>query len=75
MLFCRADILVPSDRRSCCFTKAYAHYAEGTGSVLQTNLARKVLQLRICTFFDIVLRLLVFKDGDRGFCESLASGV
>lgn len=31
------DIVKPSARRSCCFTKAYSHYLEGTGSVLQTN--------------------------------------
>lgn len=31
------DIVKPSDRRSCCFTKAYGRYVEGTGSVLQTN--------------------------------------
>nr|CAD7601802.1 unnamed protein product [Timema genevievae] len=28
------DIVEPSSTRSCCFTKAYTHYAEGTGSVL-----------------------------------------
>jgi tRNA (cytosine38-C5)-methyltransferase len=33
--------LVPSDRRSCCFTKAYTHFVEGTGSVLQTNRERR----------------------------------
>ncbi|KNC82444.1 hypothetical protein SARC_05276 [Sphaeroforma arctica JP610] len=31
------DIVVPTDTRSCCFTKAYSKYHEGTGSVLQTN--------------------------------------
>ncbi|CAH1245475.1 TRDMT1 [Branchiostoma lanceolatum] len=28
------DIVTPRSRRSCCFTKAYGHYVEGTGSVL-----------------------------------------
>nr|CAG4646439.1 EOG090X0A4V [Macrothrix elegans] len=31
------DIRQYSDLSSCCFTKAYSHYAEGTGSVLQHN--------------------------------------
>lgn len=29
------DVRQRSDISSCCFTKAYTHYAEGTGSVLQ----------------------------------------
>ncbi len=29
------DVRQTSDTSSCCFTKAYTHYAEGTGSVLQ----------------------------------------
>ncbi|CAH3031200.1 unnamed protein product [Pocillopora meandrina] len=29
------DIVNPQSERSCCFTKAYGHYAEGTGSVLK----------------------------------------
>ncbi|XP_035693913.1 tRNA (cytosine-5-)-methyltransferase-like [Branchiostoma floridae] len=37
------DIVTPSSRRSCCFTKAYGHYVEGTGSVLfsQTDVDAK----------------------------------
>nr|CAG4641053.1 EOG090X0A4V [Eulimnadia texana] len=31
------DVRQKSDSHSCCFTKAYGHYAEGTGSVLQHN--------------------------------------
>ncbi|KAI9254848.1 S-adenosyl-L-methionine-dependent methyltransferase [Sporodiniella umbellata] len=31
------DIVKPNSRRSCCFTKGYFHYAQGTGSILQTN--------------------------------------
>ncbi|KAJ2676870.1 hypothetical protein IWW42_000208 [Coemansia sp. RSA 1085] len=31
------DVVTPEDRRTCCFTKGYTHYAEGTGSVLQTK--------------------------------------
>nr|CAG4649531.1 EOG090X0A4V [Scapholeberis mucronata]SVE93763.1 EOG090X0A4V [Scapholeberis mucronata] len=31
------DVRRKSDTSSCCFTKAYTHYAEGTGSVLQHN--------------------------------------
>ncbi|KAI8099245.1 S-adenosyl-L-methionine-dependent methyltransferase [Halteromyces radiatus] len=31
------DIVTPSSRHSCCFTKGYFHYAQGTGSILQTN--------------------------------------
>ncbi|XP_067005960.2 tRNA (cytosine(38)-C(5))-methyltransferase [Anabrus simplex] len=27
------DIVTPNSKRSCCFTKAYGHYIEGTGSV------------------------------------------
>ncbi|XP_031572379.1 tRNA (cytosine(38)-C(5))-methyltransferase-like [Actinia tenebrosa] len=30
------DIVTPASTHSCCFTKAYGHYAEGTGSVLRT---------------------------------------
>jgi tRNA (cytosine38-C5)-methyltransferase len=30
------DLVVPADTRSLCFTKGYAHYHEGTGSVLTT---------------------------------------
>ncbi|KAJ1678907.1 hypothetical protein EV182_003110 [Spiromyces aspiralis] len=29
------DVVTPQSRRSCCFTKSYHKYAEGTGSVLQ----------------------------------------
>ncbi|RDD45044.1 tRNA (cytosine(38)-C(5))-methyltransferase [Trichoplax sp. H2] len=29
------DVVKPDSQRSCCFTKSYFHYAEGTGSVLQ----------------------------------------
>ena len=36
--YCRIlDIRQKSDKSSCCFTKAYSHYTEGTGSVLQSN--------------------------------------
>nr|CAG4634943.1 EOG090X0A4V [Alona affinis] len=36
--YCRImDIRQKCDTSSCCFTKAYSHYAEGTGSVLQSN--------------------------------------
>lgn len=28
------DIVTPLSKRSCCFTKAYGHYSDGTGSVL-----------------------------------------
>ncbi|KAJ2356531.1 hypothetical protein GGF43_002010 [Coemansia sp. RSA 2618] len=31
------DVVTPNDRRTCCFTKGYTHYAEGTGSILQTE--------------------------------------
>ncbi|KAI8327466.1 S-adenosyl-L-methionine-dependent methyltransferase, partial [Chlamydoabsidia padenii] len=31
------DIVTPSSRHSCCFTKGYFHYAQGTGSILQMN--------------------------------------
>jgi len=30
-----SDIVTLQSERSCCFTKAYGHYAEGTGSVLK----------------------------------------
>ncbi|KAJ2742955.1 hypothetical protein GGI20_004113 [Coemansia sp. BCRC 34301] len=29
------DVITPEDRRTCCFTKGYTHYAEGTGSAVQ----------------------------------------
>ena len=29
------DIVTKNHKQSCCFTKAYTHYADGTGSVLQ----------------------------------------
>jgi len=32
------DIVNKSSKRSCCFTKGYTHFVEGTGSVLQHNL-------------------------------------
>ncbi|ORY91430.1 hypothetical protein BCR43DRAFT_499102 [Syncephalastrum racemosum] len=31
------DIVKPSTRRSCCFTKGYYHYVEATGSILQMD--------------------------------------
>ncbi|KAJ2683736.1 hypothetical protein GGH99_004267 [Coemansia sp. RSA 1285] len=31
------DVVTPEDRRTCCFTKGYTHYAEGTGSILQMS--------------------------------------
>ena len=31
------DIVNENDNRSCCFTKGYGHYVEGTGSVVQHN--------------------------------------
>ena len=31
------DIVNSQSQRSCCFTKGYAHYVEGTGSVVQHN--------------------------------------
>lgn len=31
------DIVKPDGHRSCCFTKGYYHYAQGTGSILQMN--------------------------------------
>ena len=32
---CRVvDIVTPSSKKSCCFTKSYTHYLDGTGSVL-----------------------------------------
>ncbi|KAJ2305220.1 hypothetical protein IWW55_002045 [Coemansia sp. RSA 2706] len=30
------DVVTPADRRTCCFTKGYTRFAEGTGSILQT---------------------------------------
>ncbi|KAI8987620.1 S-adenosyl-L-methionine-dependent methyltransferase [Mycotypha africana] len=32
------DIVKPDGYRSCCFTKGYYHYAQGTGSILQMNM-------------------------------------
>ncbi|ORX55862.1 S-adenosyl-L-methionine-dependent methyltransferase [Piromyces finnis] len=31
------DIVKPSQKRSCCFTKGYYHFIEGAGSILQCN--------------------------------------
>lgn len=31
------DVVKPNGHRSCCFTKGYYHYAQGTGSILQMN--------------------------------------
>ncbi|XP_042876427.1 tRNA (cytosine(38)-C(5))-methyltransferase-like [Penaeus japonicus] len=31
------DIVTSQSKRSCCFTKGYAHYVEGTGSIVQHN--------------------------------------
>ncbi|CAG8463206.1 283_t:CDS:2 [Funneliformis caledonium] len=31
------DIVKPSSRRSCCFTKGYYHYVEATGSIIQLS--------------------------------------
>ncbi|MCL4135916.1 UNVERIFIED_CONTAM: hypothetical protein GTU68_002377 [Idotea baltica] len=36
------DIVHPASRGSCCFTKGYAHYVQGTGSVLQHNLEQNL---------------------------------
>ena len=36
------DIVYEDSRCSCCFTRAYGHYLQGTGSVLQSGLASKV---------------------------------
>ncbi|XP_030849339.1 tRNA (cytosine(38)-C(5))-methyltransferase isoform X1 [Strongylocentrotus purpuratus] len=33
------DIVTVEDTKTCCFTKAYAYYVEGTGSVLRTDLS------------------------------------
>lgn len=50
--YCRIlDIRQKSDTSSCCFTKAYSHYAEGTGSVLQNN-ERESLHERFARFED-----------------------
>lgn len=37
------DICHPEERRSTCFTKAYTHYANGTGSVL-SNISKKSIE-------------------------------
>ncbi|RKP06541.1 S-adenosyl-L-methionine-dependent methyltransferase [Thamnocephalis sphaerospora] len=31
------DIVKPTSRRSCCFTKGYGHHVRGTGSIVQLN--------------------------------------
>lgn len=40
------DIVTPLSKRSCCFTKAYGHYSDGTGSVLTTWKLGEVHTLR-----------------------------
>lgn len=37
------DICYPEDKRSTCFTKAYTHYANGTGSVL-SNIPKSTVE-------------------------------
>ena len=39
------DIVRPSCSRSCCFTRAYGHYAVGTGSVVQQCLEKGELDV------------------------------
>lgn len=39
------DIVTREDNRSCCFTKAYSHYAEGTGSVFSPESAEFILNI------------------------------
>lgn len=36
------DIVNKNQSKSCCFTRAYGHYIQGTGSVLHTNVEHKV---------------------------------
>ncbi|KAI8503900.1 tRNA (cytosine-5-)-methyltransferase [Branchiostoma belcheri] len=53
------DIVTPSSRRSCCFTKAYGHYTEGTGSVLfcQTDVDAKEIFRKVAKSEDQSERL------------------
>lgn len=39
------DIRTPESNGSCCFTKAYSHYVEGTGSVLSPNCETNVKEI------------------------------
>nr|XP_045582946.1 tRNA (cytosine(38)-C(5))-methyltransferase-like [Procambarus clarkii]XP_045582947.1 tRNA (cytosine(38)-C(5))-methyltransferase-like [Procambarus clarkii] len=39
------DIVDSDSRRSCCFTKGYAYYVEGTGSVIQHNTKVKLSEI------------------------------
>ena len=68
------DVVRPTDRRSCCFTKAYGRYVEGTGSVLQTNPAPREGDLQ-----DLRLRYLTPREIARLHCfpddYSFPSGV
>lgn len=57
------DVVRPHDRRSCCFTKAYGRYVEGTGSVLQTNPEPRAGDLQ-----DLRLRYLTPKEIARLHC-------
>ncbi|KAI8972481.1 S-adenosyl-L-methionine-dependent methyltransferase [Pilobolus umbonatus] len=50
------DIVKPSSHRSCCFTKGYFHYAQGTGSILQMN--------EEADTHEIVQQALHYKDMD-----------
>lgn len=40
------DVVSPLSKRSCCFTKAYGHYSDGTGSVLTNWKMKDVHELR-----------------------------
>ncbi|EDV28696.1 uncharacterized protein TRIADDRAFT_49657 [Trichoplax adhaerens] len=44
----RPNVVKPDSQRSCCFTKSYFHYAEGTGSVLQ--ITNPILHLKLRYF-------------------------
>jgi len=40
------DVVSARSRRSCCFTKAYGHYADGTGSVITDKSLSEVREIR-----------------------------
>ncbi|KAJ8892265.1 hypothetical protein PR048_004845 [Dryococelus australis] len=60
--FLLLDIVSPSSTRSCCFTKAYGHYVEGTGSVLCPVLPEDIASCTGCLEKLKKLQLRYFTD-------------
>lgn len=75
------DIRTPESNGSCCFTKAYSHYVEGTGSVLspssdfeikkifeEINRSGETLEAKMQALLDLKLRYFTPKEVSRLMC-------